>query len=56
MKNNIKIGASLACANFAYLEKDIKELEQAGVDYIHFDVSDGHFVPNCPQSGYSQAG
>jgi ribulose-phosphate 3-epimerase len=46
MKNEIKIGASLACANFKNLEKDIRELEIAGVDYIHFDIMDGHFVPN----------
>ncbi len=46
MKNNVKIGASLACANYRHLEKDIRELEQAGVDYIHFDIMDGHFVPN----------
>lgn len=46
MNNNVKIGASLACANYRNLEKDIREIEQAGVDYIHFDIMDGHFVPN----------
>jgi len=46
MKNGVSIGASLAGANYRNLEKDIRELEQAGVDTIHFDVMDGHFVPN----------
>lgn len=34
------------CADFKYLEKDIRELESAGVDMFHFDIMDGHFVPN----------
>jgi ribulose-phosphate 3-epimerase len=46
MKNDISICASLACADYRHLEQDIRELEQAGVDSIHFDVMDGHFVPN----------
>jgi len=46
MKKRITIAASLACANYKHLEQDIRELEQAGVDAIHFDVMDGHFVPN----------
>ena len=46
MKRDILLGASLACANFLNLENDLKELESSGVDYIHYDVMDGHFVPN----------
>ncbi len=46
MKKGISIGASLACADFRHLEQDIRELEQVEVDSIHFDVMDGHFVPN----------
>lgn len=44
--SKISIAASLACADYRHLEQDIRELEQAGVDSIHFDVMDGHFVPN----------
>jgi ribulose-phosphate 3-epimerase len=46
MDRTIKIEASLACANFKNLERDIKELEEAKIDYFHFDIMDGDFVPN----------
>jgi ribulose-phosphate 3-epimerase len=46
MQRAVKIEASLACANFKNLERDIKQLEEAKIDYFHFDIIDGNFVPN----------
>ncbi|MBP3626851.1 MAG: ribulose-phosphate 3-epimerase [Clostridia bacterium] len=38
--------ASIMCADLLNLEKDIRKLEQAKIDYIHFDIMDAHFVNN----------
>lgn len=42
----LEIVPSVLSANFANLERDIKEVELAGIKMLHLDVMDGHFVPN----------
>ena len=40
------IAGSILSADLLNLEKDVKEALDEGVDVIHFDVMDYHFVPN----------
>lgn len=42
----MKIAPSVLAADMACLKSAIEEIEQAGCDLVHFDVMDGHFVPN----------
>lgn len=41
-----KIAPSILAADYANFEKELKRIEETGVEYVHIDIMDGHFVPN----------
>ena len=42
--------ASMMCANYGNLEREVKDLEEGGIDSFHIDIMDGRYVPNYAMS------
>lgn len=47
---NFELMASMMCADYGHLEKEVHDLEIGGIDSFHIDIMDGRYVPNYAMS------
>ncbi len=47
---DFELMASMMCADYGHLEREVRKLEEGGIDSFHIDIMDGHYVPNYAMS------
>lgn len=55
MSKKFKLCASMMCADYGHLAREVKNLEEAGIDSFHIDIMDGRYVNNFAMSLYDMA-